>query len=429
MKTALKAVRQWQRMLPITGAFLVAAFIGLALTACGGGGGTTTSLTALPAAPTSLTVVGTTGQTLSATVTWSPPTSGGEPTSYEVYRSTSAGATFSSDYHVISIPVVAGQTSYTFIDNAGLTAVDTYWVVSAKNAGGETPSAEIMYTPIGPSSGGGSGGDTGFGNNLAAALIFADGYGITGLPLTGTWTSDVAAIDFNTGVRPAAGILPSTVTTLPYFDSADTYSLDGATYYKNGTASTWQGQWANGAGTLQHVTAAWGDNLLSQKFTTNSTIRIEMVLSEALTTPMKAYTMKSLYGTNLDEVFGTDTTTYDSYTALVFAANAHLAIQKVDSTGKVLYTAYDGTLWQGDGPGNFGAEINVGGNFTYGYVWQPKNMILPSGVTADGTWRITFSLDSKSPVETANNTSIDTTTNGVLDSSTQVHVDINVAPK
>ncbi len=427
MNSLSSAWRGLTRLVAIFAGLPLAAVLALSLSACGGGSSGTATATPsaleLPGVPTSFTVVRTPSQTLSATLSWAPPASGAAPTSYEIYRSTTSGSTYTADTHLISIPAVAGQASYSFIDNAGLSAVDTYWVVSAKNSAGETPTAEVSYKPVGPA----SGGDTSYGNNSAVPIIFADGYGITGLQITGAWSHDVASVDYNTGLRPLTGILPGTVTTLPYLDGADTYLLDGVTYYKQGTASTWQAQWANGAGTQQHVVATWGDNLTSQNLTSTSTIRVEIALTETLATPMTGYTMKSLYGTNIDEVQGTDGTTYDSPTAFVFASNAHLTIQKLDSSGNVVYTAYDQKLWEGDGPGYMAGEITVSGSFTYGFVWQMKNMTVPSTVTKDGTWRITFSLDSSSPVGTSNNTVIDSTTNGVLDSSTQTHIDINVA--
>ena len=404
---------------------LVTTFFSWIVSGCGGGGDTTLfSSLDLPGIPTAFTVVRTQGETLSATLSWSPPANGAAPTSYVIYRSTTAGTAFSPTNQVTSIPAVTGQNSYTFIDNAELTSVPTYWVVSAKNATGETPTAEVSTTPIGPSN---TTGDTGFGNNLSSPLIFADGYGTTELPITGTWTADVATVDYNTGLRPLTGILPTTVTTLPYLDSADIYSLGGVSYYEQGTASTWQAQWENGAAAQQDVVATWGDNLTSQNLTSTSVIRVEIALSKTLTTPMKAYTMQSLYGTQLNEVQGTNGTTYDSTTAYVFATNAHLKIEKLDSSGTSVYVLYDQTLWQGDGPGFLAGEVTVSGAFTYGFVWNMKNVTLPSTVTKDGTWRITFSLDPTSPVGTRNNTAITSATNGVLDSSTQAHIDISVA--
>jgi len=367
-------------------------------------------------------------------VTWSPPTTGGAPASYEIYRSITAGTAFLPDNKLISIPVEAGKSTYTFIDNAGLTAVDTYyWVVSAKNASGETPTPEFALKLKGS----GGTGDVGFGNNFSAALIFADDIGITGLALdpSKSWTNVLASIDFNTGLRPlSTEVLPT--TTLPYFDPLTAYpdTTTGVIYYKQQTASTWQGQWVRGAGATQQVTAKWGDNLVSQSLSANSTIRIEMVLSEAVSA-MTSYTMKSLYGAKANEIQGTDGTTYDNLTAFVFASNARLKIEKLDSIGNTVYTPYDQNLWAGDGPGFLAGEVNVSGNFTYGFVWNLKNQSMPTGIDKTGTWRITFSLDSDNSAAgnpagsiplAVNHTAIIAAGNGVLDSATQVHIDINV---
>jgi hypothetical protein len=425
---------EWRRVVAIASALaMAAAVIAFGVTGCGGGGGGGGTLTVdAPGVPTAFTVERTPEVTLSATLTWSPPTTGGDPATFEIYRSTTASTAFLPDNHVISMPAVSGQvTPYTFIDNAGLTPVDTYWVVSAKNAGGETPTGEVLYKPIG--SGGGE--DEAYGNNFSAALVFADDIGIGGLAIgaTSVWTNDLTTpIDYNTGLRPtleqvtalAALLVP--VTTMPYLDPATTFPLGGVTYYKQQTASTWQGQWVRGAAEAQHVTAKWGDNLISQRFTANSVIRIEMVLSKALTTAMKSYTMKSLYGTQRNEIFGSDGTTYDNLTAFVFAANAHLKIAKLDDSGVAVHTPYDQTLWMGDGPGFLAGEVNVGGNFTYGFVWDLKSEVMPVGVPKTGTWRITFSLDGTSPKGTSNNTFIDSAANGVYVDGSTVFIDILV---
>lgn len=423
----------WQRIRTIICALGVTTLAAFSLAGCGGGDSTPPPTVEAPGVPTNFTVVRTPETTLSATLSWSLPLNGGETTSFEIYRSTTAGTTFSAANHLLSIPVVTGQTAYTFIDDVGLVPrINHYWVVAAKNAGGETPTAEVSYIPIG--SGGGN--DTAFGNNFSAALIFADGYGISKLKLdtTRSWTTDVSTIDYNTGLRPlSTETLP--VVALPYFDPASAFLLNNVTYYRQQTASTWQGQWENGAGTPQHVTAAWGDNLVSQSLTVNSVIRIEMVLSEALTTPMLSYNMQSLYGTQENEVQGTDGTTYDNYTAFVFATNARLKIQKLDTNGDPDGNPlYNQTLWEGDGPGYLAAEVSVSGNFTYGFVWNVKDVtdtdLSNAGITTGkaGTWQLTFSLDDTSPVGTSNNTYIDNATNGVRDSDRQVHIDIHLGP-
>lgn len=434
MKTNQTRPIGWRHFASVAATLAASVFMASAITGCGDGNDGVSVVA--PEAPTGLTVERTPETTLSATVTWSAAAAGGVPDSFEIYRSTTAGTAFLPANHLISIPAVVGQaTPYTFIDNAGLTPVDTYWVVSAKNAGGETPTAEVLYKPIGSPSGGG--GDEGYGNNFAAALVFADDIGITGLPITGAWTNDLNSIevttDVTTGLRPVAGqitaLLNATVpvTTLPYLDPATTFVLGGVTYYKQQTPSTWQGQWERGASSLQEVTAKWGDNLISQRFTANSVIRVEMVLSKALTTAMTSYTMKSLYGVNENEIQGTDGTTYDNLIAFVFASNAHLKIEKLDAGGIPIVPAfYDQTLWMGDGPGFLAGEVNVAGNFTYGFVWNMKTQVMPVGVPKTGTWRITFSLDGTSPKGTSNNTSITTATNGVLVSPTEVYIDIVV---
>ena len=432
MRTPLTA--NWRRFVSAAAVFAGVAF---ALGGCGSGSDTaTTSGVAAPGVPTNFTVVRTPTETLSATLNWSAPVSGGAPATYEIYRSTTAGSAFQPANHLITVSAVAGQANYEFIDNAGLTAVNTYWVVSAKNAGGETPTAEVMYKPIG----GPGAGDSGYGNNFSSALVFADDIGITGLALdpAKSWTSDLTQIDLNTGLRPveaevtALAARTPPVTTLPYLDPATIFPLEGTDYYKQQTVSTWQGQWAAGASENQHVNGTWGDNLVSQNLTVDSVIRIEMVLSKTLAAPMTSYNMRSLYGTMENEIQGTDGTTYYNFTAFVFASNAHLKIQKLDAAGNPDGSPlYDQTLWTGDGPGHFAAEVNVAGNFTYGFVWDLKNQVMPGDVTTGkaGTYRITFSLDNTSPKGTSNNTFIDSVSApSVLVSSQEAYIDINVAP-
>jgi len=75
-----------------------------------------------------------------------------------------------------------------------------------------------------------------------APLIFADGVGLAGATISGSWTQQVAALDYATGLCPLSGMLPSTVTTLPFLESIGTYVSDGVTYYRQGTASSCQAQ-------------------------------------------------------------------------------------------------------------------------------------------------------------------------------------------
>lgn len=449
----------WRRMLSVVAALAALIVLTFALTGCFGSSSDDDDDGVIydddgvayiaPGEPMDFTVYRPGDALLTAELSWSVPVTGGDPVSYEIYRSTTPLQVFQEDNKIFSVAAVAGETIYTYTDNVGLSNDDTYWVVAAKNPGGETPTLEVSFRPIGPP--GGTGDDEGYGNNFAAAMIFADNIGISGLDLDGSlvWTTDPASIDTNTGMRPSAeevaNILDQTdpVTelpyVLPYLDDTSIFVLDGVDYWTQKTVSTWQGQWVNGADENQNVNGAWGDNLISQSLTTNSVIRIEMVLTKAIdpsVTPLTSYTMKSLYGTKLNEVFGTDGTSYEPTSAFVFASNAHLTIQKLDDNGNTDGSPlYDQNLWGGDGPGNLGAEINVAGNFTYGFVWALNKIdVLPDDIKTgkEGTWRITFLLDSDNSGSGAtpanNNTFIESVTNGVRVSDTEVYIDINIAP-
>lgn len=424
-----------KKFMSMVSTLFVALFIMMA-NGCSSGSDSSSSGVSVeaPGAPTNFTVVATpAGGDLSATLAWSAPTTGGEPTSYEIYRITTDPSAidvivFDPANHLLSLPI----TTFEFVDNAGLErGQTTHWIVTAKNAGGETSTLPGVYTPPG----GGAGEVETYGNNFAAAMIFADGYGISGEPITGSWTKVVADIDYNTSLRPSQAEALS-ATEIPHFDDSTIYVLDGVTYYKQKTASTWQGEWiSTSAPDPQHVTAKWGDNLISQTLNTESIVRVEMVLSKALDTNMTSYKMVSLYGTQDVEIYGTDGTEYNNTSAFVFATNAHLTIQEVDENGTAVGSPEeDQTLFDAgvpDGPGKFGAEINVAGNLTYGYVWDLKQNPVPAG-----TYRITFSLDSVSaPTSTDNNTFIDDltmptegdpSTFPVRVSDSEVYIDITI---
>ena len=429
MKANLTISFALHRMVAAAASVVVLAALALAMVGCGSSNSTTAATPSVeaPGPPTSFSVVRTPETTLSVTLAWSSPAAGGSTESYEIYRSTTAGAAYLPENHLVSLPAVPGKTTpYTFVDNAGLIPrVETYWVVSAKNTGGETPTSEVAYTPIG----GVGGGDTAFGNNFAAALIFADNKGIGGADITGAWTTTLAGIDVATGLRPTAEEIAAlqaqtpAVIELPYLDPTTDYLLGTTVYYKQKTISTWQGEWQLGASELQHVTASWGDNLISQRLTASSIIRIEMVLSKALdpAAPMTSYVMQSLYGTRENEVQGTDGTTYENTTAFVFATNARLKIEKLDGQGGGVVGGplYDQGLWEGDGPGFLAGEVNVSGNFTYGFVWNLGKQVLPPDIPSKtGWWRLTFSL----PAPT--NTVIDTAANGERFSETEARIEI-----
>lgn len=134
MKTIQSVSKKFMSMVAAFG--LILFFI--MANSCGGGSSSSTAPTTAPpappvptveapGAPTNFTVVGTPNASLSATLKWTAPITGGKPTSYEIYRSTTAGTVFDPANHRISLPAVEGQTTYEFIDNVGLNSdEDTY---------------------------------------------------------------------------------------------------------------------------------------------------------------------------------------------------------------------------------------------------------------------------------------------------------------
>ena len=403
-------------------AVLFVVLFGIMANGCGGGGGGSTApIVEAPGTPINFVVAASAvGGDLSATLSWAAPTSGGAVDTYELYKYTSEAPT---PNHLISL----SATTFEFIDNAGLErGVTTYWILAAKNAGGETFTFPVEYTPAG----GGAGEVDKYGNNFAAAMIFADGIGISEEVITGEWTeNNISLVDYNTGLRP---VIEENASELPYFDETTTYLKDGVTYYKQKTASTWQGEWIDGSDSpVEHnVTAKWGDNLISQTLNTESIVRIEMVLTKALDTNMTAYNMVSLYGEKDVEIYGTDGTTKSVDTAFVFTAYASLKIELLDAEGNPVVgdpnPIEDQALFgpDPDGPGKFASEINVAGNLVYGYVWDLKQNPVPAG-----TYRITFTLDDPSNViigDVAVPTEGEPDTFPVLDSETSTHIDITI---
>lgn len=439
MKTFKSDSARWHRFVTGVAAFAVASLAALSLSGCGGGSSESASVPtvtiAAPGEPTALTVTG--GENV-ATLVWTPPAvsaNAGQPDSFEIYRSTTAtttAATLVSPVNfVISIPAVAGQTtpySHTDIGLPGANAT-YYYVVTAKNAGGETPSAVASDSVTGPPV------PATYGNNFSAALIFADDIGITNLALdpAKSWTiTDVTAIDYSTGLRPLATevtamqALPIPQTTLPYLPQA---SRINPLYFEQKSINTWQGEWAKANGVDQEVNAKWGDNLSSASLSSSSKIRIEMVLSKDVTaTPMTVYPMLLLSGSGTNELQGTTGVATTATTAFVFATNARLTLQKLDAgglpTGPVVV---DQALFDPafpDGLNKLSGEIPVSGNFTYGFVWDPAT----TGSTA-GQYRVSFKLDPTSSFGTgnpANNTFMKTVSNGLRVSDTEVFIDIDV---
>jgi len=437
MKTSTSDTSRWHRLVASVAALAVASLAALSLSGCGGGSSDAASpppvTIAAPGEPTALTVTG--GENV-ATLVWSPPAvsaSTGLPDSFEIYRGTTAPSTAATLVApanlVASIPAVAAQTTPYSHTDIGLPGANTeyYYVVTAKNAGGETPSAVASDSVTGPPV------PATFGNNFSAALIFADDIGITNLALdpAKSWTiTDLTAIDYNTGLRPLIAEVTAMQglgqTMLPYLPQQ---SRINPLYFEQKSINTWQGEWAKANGVDQEVNAKWGDNLSSASLSSSAKIRIEMVLSKDVTaTPMTAYPMLLLSGSGTNELQGTTGVATTATTAFVFATNARLTLQKLDAgglpTGPVVVdqALFDSTV--PDGLNKLAGEIPVSGNFTYGFIWDPAT----SGSTA-GQYRVTFKLDPTSAFgvgNPANNTFMKTVSNGVRVSDTEVYIDIDV---
>jgi hypothetical protein len=275
------------------------------------------------------------------------------------------------------------------------------------SSGPEMDALLAKGSPGGPGGGGGGGGDEGFGNNLSWPVIFAEGRGLTGqVVLNGT-----TRVFANTGLRPfattdaaalaelnASGILPfwwSGNVAAPYIGTP------GVFWQK--TANVWQAEWLARTSGQTPVIADWGDNLRSVKFATTSVIRVEHILTANDGTMLPGFPMDVTVNPSSPNeeqgiyADGQQTTTV-SLTPTVFSDRARLKLQKLDGQGgSVTYTYLDKAVYESfgiDGPGNYSAEINVGGKVLFGYVWNMKNVVMPGGISKDGWWRITFSLDN-----------------------------------
>ena len=181
-----------------------------------------------------------------------------------------------------------------------------------------------------------------YGNCLSTPVIFAESPGLAGADVNGS-----------TGLRG----MPGTATfTLPY-DEVTT--IDGFPVYQNPSVNEWQADWATGAdiGGVVPVELDWSDNLVRQTWTDRSKVRIEVVLTTPLDPVMLAlegYSMFSLGGSRLEEIFVTNTTRYTALTATVYSNVARLTIEKLDDkNGSPQGTLYSSACYERyfvDGP-------------------------------------------------------------------------------
>lgn len=254
-------------------------------------------------------------------------------------------------------------------------------------ADAEGVKASAIITVKKPGSPGG-GHEEGLGNNLSNPVVFAEGIGITGLP-----------VGQDPGLRPTVEENIPVSGTAAFWYSGNTPDYQGI-YFTQKSQNVWRAEWLDGSGGLQDVSLDWGDNIESHTWNSHSMIRIETVLYSATVAPLTGFNMVYLSGQGPTELQGADGTTA-LFTPTVFAVTPRLTIQRLDDTTREPIPgaiAFDGTVGAKlgeDGPGGYGAEVNVGGKVIYGYnfIIRDLTLPLPEGVHKYGWWRITFSLE------------------------------------
>lgn len=174
----------------------------------------------------------------------------------------------------------------------------------------------------------------------------------------------------------------------------------------------------------------WGDNLEVKDWNVGPPVRVETALyADRTGDPMTGYLMCHVSGKGTDEVWGAQVATemggmggggqslieYDSTEALVYTAGARLTIQRIDEGATPTWDAaqhrwvgtgvadpeFNGAVHEktSDGPGTYGAEVNVSGKIVFGFNWQTAGLY-------NGEYRITFSLDGPTDTFPGSGTSL-----------------------
>ncbi len=219
-----------------------------------------------------------------------------------------------------------------------------------------------------------------FVNCLSMPVVWAEGHGLTGEDCT-----------HFTGLRGTYG-------EENFVEPFDATLIDGLPVYRNPSVNEWQAESVDGTtlGGEIGVELDWADNLTRQTWTDKSKVRVEIVLFEELATPLKGYNMFSLGGTQLDEVFVTNTTTYAATVATVYSNVARLKIEKLDADGGLPLEVYNSAVCDKyfvDGRLDaYSAEVNMAGKCIYGFNWNVRDV---SVTDRSGWYRLTFSLDKE----------------------------------
>lgn len=241
----------------------------------------------------------------------------------------------------------------------------------------------------------GGGEEETLGNNLSMPIVFAEGYGLTGMP-TQAYNAYPSATE-DDGLRPRtnAEAMPFNEAgePAPYLDPADAVVLDEITYYTQAGPSVWKA-YVRDAVAVQKSLVYFGDNLTGHQWTTRTKIiHVETGLQRDFLAPVYGYPMTSLSGTQMNEVFGTTGVPTDTVTARIYTPLAHLVIKKLNKNHKAIGTLFSQAVYSGygvDGEGGFVTEVTGSGALSYAYNW----MLTDTGDFAKaGWWRIIFKLD------------------------------------
>ncbi|MBU0908843.1 MAG: hypothetical protein KKA54_06150 [Proteobacteria bacterium] len=261
-------------------------------------------------------------------------------------------------------------------------------------------------------------------NNLSVPLVFSEGYGLTGLPA------------FEKSGLPG-GLTPTWGTP---------YEYNGVEYFLQATDSLWQAGWSADALLEEDpqpvsVTVNWSDDVINTKWNDMSVIPVGVTLYTDMPVgmTMTGYSMFTLPASILDqtliaekedtsvvissdevvdEVFGTNQSTYETSTPNVYSICARLTIQKLtkdlDDEDVVLDLTWDpdAKRWTGDvededpfnsavyegfgihaRPTWYTATIDGLGQIVYLYNWNLAQMQQGPDEDRSGWYRLTFSLD------------------------------------
>jgi hypothetical protein len=237
------------------------------------------------------------------------------------------------------------------------------------------------------------------GNNLSMPVVFAEGYGITGMNTQPYTTYPTLTEDDGLRPRTEAEALPFNEdgTPAPYLDAADLYMLDGTKYYTQKGPSTWKAYAKDGATNKKVASLVYfGDNLTGHQWTTKTkVIHLEMGLQKEMRKAQLTYPMTSLEGTKMNEIFGTTGEPATSTTAKVYTPLGKLVIQKLNKNHKPIGKIFSQAIYRSfstDGSGQFATEVTGSGTLSYAYNWFLSDT---GDFDKAGWWRITFKIKAQ----------------------------------